>query len=111
MTSSFQKPSSLALCILSILWVLGAIWCSVSFLLGGNFLGAFVMAVFGLAAAGLWFQSRVAAWTLIVFACAGIIYALFSIGHTPGLRIGARICFAIWSLTLLFEFLKSDGDA
>jgi hypothetical protein len=108
MLSSFQKPSSLALCVLSILWSIAAIWFATSFVLGGNFLGAVIMALFGFAAIGLWFQSRVAAWTLIVFAGAGIIFALFSIGHGQGLRIATRLCFAIWSLALLFEFLKNE---
>jgi hypothetical protein len=111
MLSSFQKPSSLSLCILSIIWVIGAVWFGVSFVLGGKFLGAVVMSLFGFAAIGLWFQSRLAAWTLIVFAGAGMIIALFSIGHGQGLRIATRLCFAIWSLTLLFEFLKNESSS
>jgi hypothetical protein len=111
MLSNFQKPSSLALSILSILWVIIAAWLSVRLALVGNILGALIMLVFGIAAVGLWFQSRVAAWTLIVLACAGTIFGLFSIGHTPGLRIAGRVCFAIWSITLLFDYLKNDSSS
>src|SRR3954462_13124482 len=101
MMSRFQKPSSLALCVLSILWVIAAIWVSISFALNGKFFGAAVMVAFGFAAVGLWFGSRAAAWVLIAAACVGNIYGLFSVGHTPGLRIAMRLCFAIWSITLL----------
>jgi hypothetical protein len=111
MTANFQRPSSLALCIFSILWVIAAAWFTTSFVLRGNWLGAIVMALFGLAALGLWFQSRVAAWTLIAFASVGTVFGLLSIGHTPWLRIATRVCWAIWSVTLLVEFLKSDASS
>jgi hypothetical protein len=106
--SRFHKPNSLALCVLSILWVIGAIWFSISFALNGKFLVTVFMILFGFAAVGLWFGSRVAAWTLIAVAGAGIIYALFSIGHIPALRVALRVCFAIWSISLLYDFLKNE---
>lgn len=68
------------------------------------------MGIFGLAAAGLWFQSRVAAWTLIVFASLGIIYALVNFGTIPLLRLIGRLLFAGWSIYALIEFLRGQKE-
>ena len=111
MSASFQKPSSLALCIFSVLWIVCAAGFAIVFVLGGKILSALIMCVFGIAAVGLWFQSRIAAWVLIAFICAGTIYGLLSIGHTPILRVILRVCWAAWSIMLLIEFLKNDSSS
>lgn len=107
--SNFQPPPRLALCIFSVIWLVSAIWFGVTFTVGGRILAAVIMAVFGLAAVGLWFQSRVAAWILIVFASAGIIFSLLKIGHAPGLRIIAPVCWAVWAISLLVEYLRGEA--
>jgi hypothetical protein len=111
MTSNFQRPSSLALCIFSALWVIASLWFGVSFALAGKFISAAIMGLFGFAALGLWFQSRLAAWTLIAFACAGILFSLLKIGHAPVLRIVTPIAWAIWAITLLVEFLRGETSS
>ncbi len=111
MPGNFQRPSSLALCIFSILWMIGALWFGVAFVLGGKIVAALIMGVFGLAAFGLWFQSRAAAWVLIAFACAGTIFGLLSLGHTPVLRIITRVLWAAWSIMLLAGFLKHESSS
>ena len=111
MIGSFERPNSLALCIFSGLWIMAALWFGVSFALAGKVLSAVVMGLFGLAALGLWFQSRLAAWTLIAFACAGILFALLKIGHAPSLRIVTPIAWAIWGISLLVEFLNDQGSS
>ena len=108
MIGYFRRPGSLSLCIFSGLWISAAIWFGVGFISAGKILAAAIMGAFGLAAVGLWFQSRLAAWTLIAFACAGILFSLLKIGHAPVLRIVSPIAWAIWAITLLFEFLKED---
>ena len=69
------------------------------------------MALFGFAALGLWFQSRLAARTLIIFACAGILFTLTKIGHAPVLRIVSPIAWAIWTIALLVEFLRGETSS
>lgn len=108
--SNFQPPPRLALCIFSVIWLISALWFGASFALAGKILAAVIMAAFGFAAAGLWFQSRVAAWTLIAFACGGIIFSLLKIGHAPVLRIVTPICWAVWAITLLVEYLRGEGE-
>ena len=108
MIGSFQRPNSLALCIFSVLWIVVSVWFGSTFVLAGKLLSGAGMGVFGLAALGLWFQSRVAAWVLISFACLGIVFALLKIGHAPVLRIITPIAWAAWSITLLAEFLKEQ---
>jgi len=106
---SFERPANLWLCILSVLWIVVGGWYAVSFGRAGNILGAMVMAVFAMAALGLWFQSRVAAWILIAFASAGIIYALFGIGHNHWYRTAGKLCWAVWGIYLLAEFLSGEN--
>ncbi len=108
MMGNFQRPSSVWLCIFSAVWVIGALWFGASFALAGKIIQAVVMGLFALAGLGLWFQSRLAAWILIAFACAGILFGLLKIGHAPGLRIVTRILWAIWAIILLVEFLKKE---
>ena len=105
---NFQRPRNLWLCLLSLIWIVGGFGFAAHFGLAGNFFGVVVMALMGSAAVGLWFQSRIAAWTLLGFAIVGIIYALLSIGKLPPLRIASRLCFAIASVTLLIEYLKGE---
>jgi hypothetical protein len=111
MAASFHRPSSLWLCIFSSLWVIAGLWYGVNFAVAGKIISAAIMGLFGLAALGLWFQSRLAAWTLIVFACAGILFALLKIGHAPVLRIVTPIAWAIWAITLLVEFLREERSS
>jgi TctA family transporter len=111
MSGSFQRPSSLSLCIFSGLWLIAALWFGVSYALSGKIVAALIMGLFGFAALGLWYQSRLAAWTLIVFACAGILFALLKIGHAPVLRIVTPIAWAIWAITLLVEFLRGETSS
>ena len=111
MTSNFQPPPRLALCIFSVIWFIVALGYSVSFVLAGNIFGAVIMAVFGIAALGLWFQSRAAAWTLMAFACAGILFSLSKIGHAPILRIISPIVWAVWAITLLVEYLRGETSS
>jgi hypothetical protein len=111
MTSNFQPPPRLALCIFSGIWLIGALWFGVSFAVAGKILAAVIMAVFGVAALGLWFQSRVAAWTLIAFACAGILFSLLKIGHAPVLRIISPIAWAVWAIMLLVEYLRGETSS
>jgi|SRR3954447_814532 hypothetical protein len=108
MTSNFQPPPRLALCIFSVLWFITALWFGVTFALAGKIVSAAIMGLFGIATFGLWFQSRVAAWILIAFACAGIVFSLLKIGHAPVLRIVSPIIWAVWAITLLAEFLSGD---
>ena len=109
--SNFQPPPRLALCIFSVIWLVAALWFGASYALAGKILAAVIMGAFGFAAAGLWFQSRVAAWTLIAFACAGIIFSLLKIDHAPVLRIISPICWAVWAITLLFEYLRGETSS
>jgi hypothetical protein len=106
MIHNFQRPTNIWLCIFSVLWIVLGAWWTFHFAVMGKFLGAGIMFIFGLAAAGLWFQSRAAAWTLITFACIGIIYSLTKIGHAPWYRIASPISWAVWTLFLLWEFLS-----
>ena len=107
--SDFQKPNNGWLCFFSLVWIVLGAGFAIHFGLKGNFLGACIMAVFGLAAAGLWFQSRVAAWILILFACVGILHGLFNLGHIPTLRLLSRFCWAGYSIFLLVEFLREPN--
>jgi hypothetical protein len=111
MTSNFQRPPRLALCIFSALWFIAALWFGMSFALSGKIVPAVIMGVFGLAALGLWFQSRIAAGILIAFACAGILFSLLKIGHAPVLRIVTPIAWAIWVITLLVEYLRGETSS
>lgn len=86
-----------------------ALWRGVSFALAGNIISVAVTALFGFAALGLWFQSRLAAWALIVFAAAGIIVALSKFGHAPVLRIVTPIIWALCAIALLIEYLGGEG--
>src|SRR5678815_2048720 len=108
MTSNFQPPPRLALCVFSVIWLIAALWFGVSFALSGRIFPAVIMAVFGFAALGLWFQSRVAGWILIASACAGIVFSLLKIGHAPVLRIISPIAWAVWAITLLVEYLRGE---
>lgn len=93
--SNFRPPPRLELCIFSVIWLIAALWYGTNYALTGKILSALLLGAFGFAAAGLWFQSRVAAWTLIAFACAGILFSLLKIGHAPVLRIVSPICWGI----------------
>jgi hypothetical protein len=108
---NLHRPSNLSLCIFSALWVIAALWFGLSFALAGKIISAVVMGLFGFAALGLWFQSRLAARTLIVFSCAGILFSLSKIGHAPVLRIVTPIAWAIWAITLLVEFLREGSSS
>lgn len=111
MTSNFQPPPRLALCIFSVIWLSAALWFGVSFALAGKIVSAAIMGLFGLAALGLWFQSRVAAWILIAFASISIVVSLLKIGHAPVLRIISPICWAVWAITLLVEYLRGETSS
>src|SRR5262245_4588144 len=111
MTGNFQRPSNVWLCILSALWAIIGLWYGVSFIVAGKIIAGVLMGLFACAALGLWFQSRLAAWTLIVLACAGIVFSLFKIGHAPVLRVISPIVWAIWSLTLLAEYLRGEASS
>jgi hypothetical protein len=76
----------------------------------GKFIGAAIMSFWALCALGLWFQIRAAAWVLMTFACVGIIYSLTKIGHVPWYRVASPICWAVWALTLLWEFLRGENE-
>ncbi|HSU57556.1 MAG TPA: hypothetical protein VLT36_26175 [Candidatus Dormibacteraeota bacterium] len=108
MFHSFQRPSNGWLCAFSVLWFFVGVWFAGRFALGGHFIGAGLMGVYSLAALGLWFQSRAAALVLMTFACVGIIYALFKIGHVPWYRVASPITWAIWALFLLWEYLEEQ---
>lgn len=108
MIGDFHRPRSLSLCIFSALWITGALWFGVSFAIAGKLIAAVIMGLFGWAALGLWFQSRLAARIMIAFACAGILFALLKIGRAPVLRIVTPIAWATWAITLLLEFLREE---
>jgi hypothetical protein len=110
MFHNFQHPTNIWLCIFSVLWLLGGTYFAFHFIVAGKPVGAAIMGVYALAAVGLWFQSRAAAWILIAFACAGIIYSLTKIGHAPWYRVASPITWAVWALFLLWEFL-SGGES
>jgi hypothetical protein len=105
---NFARPTSWSLTILSVLWILIAVWSGVHFAQDGNIIGAVLVALFGLAAGGLWFQSRIAAWSLIAFASMGIVFALLKIGQVSFARTGAQIGWCIWSIMLLWEYLTEN---
>jgi len=90
---------------------MGSVWFGFNFALAGKIGAAVVMGLFGLAAFGLWFQSRLAAWILIAFACGGILFALLKIGRAPVLRIVSPIAWALWAISLLVEFLKEERSS
>jgi hypothetical protein len=108
MLANFKKPADGWLCFLSVLWVVLSPWLVVRFALQGKWAGVLVRSIFGLAAAGLWFQSTIAAWTLIVFASFWVIYTLVHFGTIPPLRVIGRLLFAGWSIYALVEFLKEQ---
>jgi hypothetical protein len=108
MFSNFQRPNDWYLTILSVLWILASVYFVVTFMAGGHVIVALLMGLFGLAAAGLWFQSRAAAWTLIAIFCFGIIGSLFRIGHMPMVRTLWHIALGVWSITLLAAYLKEE---
>ena len=108
MLANFEKPSDGWLCFFSVLWVVASAGMVVHFAMRGNFFGVGLMGLFGLAAAGLWFQSKIAAWILICFATVGIIGALFSFGKLPTMRLIGRLIFAVWSIFALVGFLKEQ---
>jgi hypothetical protein len=113
--TEFRKPSNGWLCFFSLVWIVLGAGSAIYFAFKGNYLGAGVMGVFSLAAAGLWVQSRLAAWVLILFACAGILHVLLNLGSIRLLRIATRLCWAGYSIFLLIEYLKenqstSDGS-
>ena len=107
--SNFQKPANGWLCFFSLLWLVPGAGFVVHFALRGNYLGSCIMGLFALAAGGLWFQSRVAAWILILFASIGIIHGLFNVGHIPPLRLLSRFCWAGYSIFLLVEYLREPN--
>ena len=72
--------------------------------MAGKYVQCVFMGLFALAAAGLWFQSRVAAGALITLAFISIIYSLFKIGHAPWYRIASPISWALWGMFLLWEY-------
>ena len=111
MIGNFQRPTSLSLTIFSVLWVIAGLWFGLSFALSGKVVAAAGMGLFGFAAVGLWFQSRLAAWILIAFACAGMLFSLLKIGHAPVLRIVTPIVWALWAISLLVEFLREERSA
>jgi hypothetical protein len=76
--------------------------------MAANFVGVGLMSLWALAAIGLWFQSRIAAFALLSFAIFGIIYALVSIGKIRPLSIATRLSLAVWSIQLLVEYLKGE---
>jgi len=104
--SNFQKPNNNWLCFLSLVWVVAGVGYAIHFAMAGLFLGAGAMAIMGIAGVGLWFQSRLAAWAMIAFAIFSIGYALLNFGKMPLTRVGFRLCFGIWTLTLLVEYLN-----
>src|ERR1041384_826165 len=106
MMSGFRKPSSGWLCFLSLLWIVIGFWAGGRFALRGNYIGSGIMFVFGLVAAGLWFQSKISAWVLIVCACVGSVYTVFHIGHIPTIRVIMRLLWAVVSIAALVEFIK-----
>jgi hypothetical protein len=106
----FQKPENNWLCFFSVLWLLVAAWWVFHFANSGNLLAAAIMGLWGLCAVGLWFQIRAAAWILMTFACIGIIYSLTKIGHARWYRIASPICWALWAISLLWEFLYGEEE-
>src|SRR5262245_61649241 len=107
--TAFQKPANGWLCFFSVLWVVISIGYVIHFALAGNLIGAGLMSLFGFSALGLWFQLRIAAWALILFAGIGIITALLSFGKLPLLRICTRILFAGYGISLLVEYLQQQS--
>jgi hypothetical protein len=108
--AGFRRPKSVALCILSALWVLIGFWTAVRLCWAGNYFGSGIMLLFGVTALGLWFQSRLSAWVLLVFAGVGGIYTLCQIGQLPGIRVLIRLSLALAAVLLLAEFLKESKD-
>jgi hypothetical protein len=109
----FQKPRNNWLCVFTVIWVLAAAFWAFHFVAMGKFLAAGVMCFWALCAVGLWFQVRLAAWVLMIFAGMGIIYSLTKIGHVPWYRVASPICWAVWAIFLLWEFLygrEEGGD-
>ena len=45
MTGNFQPPPRLALCVLSVIWLIAALWFGVNFVLAGKIFSAVIMAV------------------------------------------------------------------
>jgi hypothetical protein len=106
MTPNFQKPHNNWLSFFSVVWLLAALWWGIHFAAHGKVAAAGIMFFWGLCAVGLWFQIRAAAWMLMVFAALGIIYSLTKIGHVPWFRIASPIFWAVWAISLLWEFLQ-----
>jgi hypothetical protein len=104
--SVFQKPRNGWLVFYSILWMAASAWFTFAFANNGNIVGAGIMLIMGIAALGLWFQSRLAAWAMIAFAVFGIVNVLLQFNTTPGLRIATRLVIAIGTIFLLAEYLK-----
>lgn len=104
--SGFQKPRNGWLVFYSIIWITASAWFTFSFATRGNIAGAGIMLIMGLAAVGLWFRSRLAAWAMITFAAFGIINVLLNFTTTPGLRIATRLLIAIGTIFLLAEYLQ-----
>jgi|ERR1043166_373800 hypothetical protein len=108
---NFQRPANIWLCLLSLLWfALGGWYCVKAFLVGKFFLAALCGAAC-LAAGGLWFQSRAAAWVLIALMVLGIGYTLTILGTLRWSQAGFRICYGYLSLSLLWKYLKEHSSA
>lgn len=85
-------------------------WFTISFATKGNIVGSGIMLIMGIAALGLWFQSRLAAWAMISFAVFGIVSVLLQFSTTPGLRIATRLAIAIGTIFLLAEYLQQLSE-
>lgn len=105
---NFQRPTSGWLCLFSLLWVAVGFGFGVKFAVAGNWVGAGLMLLFGVAGIGLWFQSRLAAWVLLAFALFGIINVVIEFSDLHWTRIGARLCFAVYAISLLADYLKES---
>lgn len=91
---------------MSIVWLCVSLWFTISTIKHGNFLGTGLMLLMGIAAAGLWFRSRMAAWVMIAFSVFGILNAFLRMGDSHWSRMGTRLCIAIGTIFLLAEYLQ-----
>ena len=105
--SAFRKPRNGWLVFYSILWILASAWFTISFATKG---GSGIILIMGIAALGLWFQSRLAAWAMISFAVLGIVSVLLQFSTTAGLRIATPLAIAIGTIFLLAESLQQLSE-
>jgi len=108
MINNIKRPGDLIFCLLSIVWIVVGVWYGARFAHSGRIVPAAIMGLFAVAAVGLWFQSRLAAWIIITFAFVGTIYSLLNTGGASVLRIGVRVLFAVWTISVLVEFLRRE---